>query len=76
MEVVILSKEQYDDMVKCIEEVKKMTSQKSKINKEIFVGKLEFIQLTNTSKRRRRTLQNVNFFILVFKIIIEVWFCN
>jgi hypothetical protein len=76
MEVVILSKEQYDDMVKRIEEVKKMISQKSKKNKINFIDSQAFLQFINASKRKRRVWQNANIFILVIKIIVEVWFCT
>lgn len=74
MEAVILSKEQYDDMVMRIEEIKKVVSQNSKQTKEIFVANQELIQLMNISKCIEQTWLNKNLFILVFKIIIEVWF--
>lgn len=76
MEAIILSKEQYDDMVMRIEEIKKVINQNSKEPKEIFVDNQEFLKLMNISKRTRRTWQNENIFILVIKIIIEVWFCT
>lgn len=75
MEAVILSKEQYDDLVMRIEEIKKVISQNSKEPKEIFVDNQEFLQLINISKYIGQTWLNENLFIVVFKIIIEVWFC-
>lgn len=75
MEVVILSKEQYDDMVIHIGK-NKIISQNSKENNKILVNQQEFLQLINTSKRKRRVWLNANIFILVIKIIVEVWFCT
>lgn len=75
MEAVILSKEQYDDLVMRIEEIKKVISQNSKEPKEIFVDNQEFLQLINISKYIGQIWLNENLFILVFRMIIEVWFC-
>ena len=47
MEAIILSKEQYDDMVMRIEEIKKTITQNSKEPKEIFVDNQEFLKLMN-----------------------------
>jgi hypothetical protein len=74
MEAVILSKEQYNDMVMRIEELQKITSQNSNEPKVFFVDNQEFLQLINVSKRIKRTWQHETLFIVVFKIIIDVWF--
>jgi hypothetical protein len=55
MEAIILSKEQYDDMVMRIEEIKKTIIQNSKEPKEIFVDNQEFLKLMNISKRTGQT---------------------
>jgi hypothetical protein len=55
MEAVILTKEQYDDMVMRIDEIKKVVSQNPKELKDIFVDNQEFLILMNVSKRTAQT---------------------
>jgi hypothetical protein len=55
MEAVILTKEQYDDMVMRIDEIKKVVSQNPKELKDIFVDNQEFLKLMNISKRTGQT---------------------
>lgn len=76
MEVVILSKEQYNDMVERIEEIKKLIIQNSKENKDYFVYKQKLYQMLSIGACKRQTYQTINIFILVFKIIIDICFCN
>lgn len=74
MGIVILTKEQYNDMVMRIEEIKTLIIQNSKENKDCFIHKKELRQLLNIGKRKRGTWKVVNIFILVFKIVIDLWF--
>jgi len=74
MGIVILTKEQYNDMVMRIEEIKTLIIQNSKENKDCFIHKEELHQLLNIGKRKRGTWKAVNIFILIFKIIIDLWF--
>lgn len=55
MEAVILTKEQYDDIISRIEDVKKVVNQNPKEIKEIFVDNQEFLILMNVSKRTAQT---------------------
>jgi hypothetical protein len=77
MEVIILSKEQYDDMVIHIEVIKRMIIiQNLKENKDYFVRKQESHLLLNIGKRKRQIWKNVNTCIFVIRVIIEIWFCT
>jgi hypothetical protein len=55
MEAVIMSKENYEELLNNVVEIKKTLSQKQKNPDEIFVDNQEFIRLMNISKR---TAQN------------------
>lgn len=51
MEAIILSKNQYDELLKKIDEVKTSLDEKQKNPKDVFVDNQEFLQLMNISKR-------------------------
>ena len=55
MEVVILSKNQYEELLNKIDEVKSSLEEKQKNPKDIFVDNQEFLQLMNISKRTAQT---------------------
>jgi hypothetical protein len=55
MEAVILSKNQYNELLKKIDEVKTSLDEKQKNPKDIFVDNQEFLQLMNISKRTAQT---------------------
>ncbi|WP_336070311.1 helix-turn-helix domain-containing protein [Mesoflavibacter sp. CH_XMU1404-2] len=55
MEAIILSKNQYDELLKKIDEVKTSLDKKQKNPKDIFVDNQEFLQLMNISKRTAQT---------------------
>jgi hypothetical protein len=55
MEAVILSKDQYNELVLKIEETKTLISQSTKSPQEVFVDNQEFLLLMNVSKRTAQT---------------------
>lgn len=55
MEAIILSKNQYDELLKKIDEVKTSLDEKQKKPKDVFVDNQEFLQLMNISKRTAQT---------------------
>ena len=55
MEAIILSKNQYDELLKKIDEVKTSLDEKQKNPKDVFVDNQEFLQLMNISKRTAQT---------------------
>ena len=55
MEAIILPKEQYDELLKRMDEIKSVLIEKQKDPKDIFLDNQEFMQLMNISKR---TAQN------------------
>jgi len=55
MEAVILSKNQYNELLKKIDEVKTSLDEKQKYPKDVFVDNQEFLQLMNISKRTAQT---------------------
>lgn len=55
MEAVILSKDQYNELVHKIEETKTLISQSTKSPQEVFVDNQEFLILMNVSKRTAQT---------------------
>ena len=55
MEAVILTKEQYQDLVVRMEEIKSAVTEKQKEPKDIFLDNQEFLQLMNISKRTAQT---------------------
>lgn len=55
MEAVILSKDQYNELVLKIEETKTLISQSTKSPQEVFVDNQEFLILMNVSKRTAQT---------------------
>jgi len=55
MEAIILSKNQYNELLKKIDEVKTSLDEKQKNPKDIFVDNQEFLQLMNISKRTAQT---------------------
>lgn len=55
MEAIILSKNQYDELLKKINEVKTSLDEKQKNPKDVFVDNQEFLQLMNISKRTAQT---------------------
>ncbi|WP_425658477.1 helix-turn-helix domain-containing protein [Tenacibaculum ascidiaceicola] len=55
MEAIILSKNQYDELLKKIDEVKTSLEEKQKNPKDVFVDNQEFLQLMNISKRTAQT---------------------
>lgn len=55
MEAIILSKNQYNELLKKIDELKTSLDEKQKNPKDIFVDNQEFLQLMNISKRTAQT---------------------
>ena len=55
MEAIILSKNQYEEILNKIDEVKSSLEEKQKNPKDIFVDNQEFLQLMNISKRTAQT---------------------
>ncbi|WP_044398503.1 helix-turn-helix domain-containing protein [Lacinutrix sp. Hel_I_90] len=55
MEAIILSKNQYNELLKKIDEVKISLDEKQKNPKDVFVDNQEFLQLMNISKRTAQT---------------------
>lgn len=55
MEAIILSKNQYEELLNKIDEVKSSLEEKQKNPKDIFVDNQEFLQLMNISKRTAQT---------------------
>ena len=55
MEAIILSKDQYNELVLKIEETKSLISQSTKSPQEVFVDNQEFLLLMNVSKRTAQT---------------------
>lgn len=55
MEAIILSKNQYNELLKKIDEVKTSLEEKQKNPKDVFVDNQEFLQLMNISKRTAQT---------------------
>ena len=55
MEALILSKNQYNELLKKIDEVKTSLDEKQKNPKDVFVDNQEFLQLMNISKRTAQT---------------------
>lgn len=55
MEAIILSKNQYDELLKKIDEVKISLDEKQKNPKDVFLDNQEFLQLMNISKRTAQT---------------------
>jgi hypothetical protein len=55
MEAIILSKDQYNELVLKIEETKSLISQSTKSPQEVFVDNQEFLILMNVSKRTAQT---------------------
>ncbi|MFZ4706813.1 MAG: helix-turn-helix domain-containing protein [Bacteroidales bacterium] len=55
MEAVILSKEQFEDLVKRMEEIRSALVQKPKNPDEVFLDNHEFLQLMSISKRTAQT---------------------
>ncbi|PQJ17034.1 helix-turn-helix domain-containing protein [Nonlabens tegetincola] len=55
MEAIILSKNQYNELLKKIDEVKTSLDEKQKNPKDVFVDNQEFLQLMNISKRTAQT---------------------
>ncbi|MHB0756839.1 helix-turn-helix domain-containing protein [Polaribacter sp. M15] len=55
MEAIILSKNQYNELLKKIDEVKLSLDEKKKNPKDVFVDNQEFLQLMNISKRTAQT---------------------
>ena len=55
MEAVILSKEQYDDLVKRMEEIRSALVGKQKNPEEVILDNQQFLQLMNISKRTAQT---------------------
>lgn len=55
MEAVILTKEQYQDLVVRMEEIKSALIDKQKEPKDVFLDNQEFLQLMNISKRTAQT---------------------
>ena len=55
MEAIILSKDQYNDLVLKIEETKSLIQNSTKSPKEIFVDNQEFLKLMSVSKRTAQT---------------------
>lgn len=51
MEAIILTKDQFQQIQKQLEEIKASLSEKQKNTKHIFVDNQEFIQIMNISKR-------------------------
>jgi hypothetical protein len=55
MEAIILQKEQYDELLKRMDEIKSALMQKQKDPDDIFLDNQEFMQLMNISKRTAQT---------------------
>lgn len=55
MEAIILSKNQYNELLKKIDEVKISLDEKQKNPKDVFVDNQEFLLLMNISKRTAQT---------------------
>ncbi len=55
MEAIILSKNQYDELLNKIDEVKSSLEVKQKNPQDVFVDNQEFLQLMNISKRTAQT---------------------
>ena len=55
MEAIILSKEQYNDLLTKLDSITKRISEKEKNPKEIFLDNADFIQLMKISKRTAQT---------------------
>jgi hypothetical protein len=55
MEAIILSKEQYNDLLTKLDAITKRISEKEKNPKEIFLDNADFIQLMKISKRTAQT---------------------
>lgn len=55
MEAVILTKEQYQDLVVRMDEIKSALFESQKNPKDVFLDNQEFLQLMNISKRTAQT---------------------
>ncbi|MEO8762562.1 MAG: helix-turn-helix domain-containing protein [Bacteroidia bacterium] len=55
MEAVILTKEQYNDLLTKLEAIVKQLNEKEKNPKEVFLDNADFIQLMKISKRTAQT---------------------
>lgn len=55
MEAVILPKEQYQELLKRMDEIKSVLTEKQKDPKDLFPDNQEFLQLMNISKRTAQT---------------------
>ncbi|TXK74544.1 helix-turn-helix domain-containing protein [Mesonia sp. HuA40] len=55
MKAIILSTEQYTDLVNRLDELNKKLEEKQKSPKEVFLDNQEFLQLMNISKRTAQT---------------------
>jgi hypothetical protein len=55
MEAIILTKDQYQELVIRIDEIKSVLSEKQKEPKEVFLDNQEFLKLMNISKRTGQT---------------------
>ena len=55
MEAVILPKEQYQELLKQMDEIKSVLTEKQKDPKDLFLDNQEFLQLMNISKRTAQT---------------------
>lgn len=55
MEAVILTKEQYQDLVVRMDEIKSALSESQKNPKDVFLDNQEFLQLMHISKRTAQT---------------------
>jgi DNA-binding transcriptional MerR regulator len=55
MEAVILTKDQYQNLVVQLEEIKSALTEKQKDPKDVFLDNLEFLKLMNISKRTAQT---------------------
>lgn len=55
MQALILSQEQYETLLKEMDEIKSVLTEKQKEPKDIFVDNQEFLQLMNISKRTAQT---------------------
>jgi hypothetical protein len=55
MEALILSKEQYETLLKEMGEIKSVLSEKQKNPNDLFLDNQEFLQLMNISKRTAQT---------------------
>lgn len=55
MEAIILTKEQYQELLNRMDEIKSVLSEKQKNPQDIFLDNQEFLQLMNISKRTAQT---------------------